>query len=50
MSRTAVPDTHEMVIIHRVFRREFRLLHDLIWRVVGRRTYDGYVRMIRRSS
>jgi hemerythrin-like domain-containing protein len=30
MSVTAEPDTHEMVIIHRVFRREFRLLPDLI--------------------
>jgi iron-sulfur cluster repair protein YtfE (RIC family) len=27
------PDTHEMVIVHRVFRREFRLLPDLIRRV-----------------
>jgi iron-sulfur cluster repair protein YtfE (RIC family) len=27
---TAVPDTGEMVIVHRVFRREFRLLPDLI--------------------
>ncbi|MEV8376273.1 hemerythrin domain-containing protein [Kribbella sp. NPDC056861] len=33
MSTTAVPDTHEMVIIHRVFRREFRLLPDLIEQV-----------------
>jgi hemerythrin-like domain-containing protein len=30
MSTTEVPDTHEMVIIHRVFRREFGLLPDLI--------------------
>ena len=30
MSTTAEPDTHEMVIIHRVFRREFRLMPDLI--------------------
>lgn len=27
---TARPDTHEMVVIHRVFRREFRLLPDLV--------------------
>jgi hemerythrin-like domain-containing protein len=33
MSTTAVPDTHEMVIIHRVFRREFGLLPELIGRV-----------------
>ncbi|GAA0929986.1 hypothetical protein GCM10009554_12730 [Kribbella koreensis] len=33
MSTTAVPDTHEMVIIHRVFRREFGLLPDLIGHV-----------------
>ncbi|NEA30412.1 hemerythrin domain-containing protein [Streptomyces sp. SID13031] len=33
MSTTAVPNTHEMVIIHRVFRREFRLLPDLIGHV-----------------
>lgn len=33
MSTTAEPDTHEMVVIHRVFRREFRLLPDVIGRV-----------------
>jgi hypothetical protein len=27
------PDTHEMVIVHRLFRREFRLLPELIGRV-----------------
>ncbi|HEY0693177.1 MAG TPA: hemerythrin domain-containing protein [Kribbella sp.] len=27
------PDTHEMVLVHRVFRREFRLLPELIRRV-----------------
>jgi len=27
------PDTHDMVIVHRVFRREFHLLPDLISRV-----------------
>lgn len=35
MSTTAVPDTHDMVIVHRVFRREFRLLPDLIGRVTA---------------
>lgn len=30
MSTTAQPNTHEMVIIHRVFRREFQLLPGLI--------------------
>lgn len=29
----AQPDTHEMVVVHRVFRREFRLLPDLVGRV-----------------
>jgi hemerythrin-like domain-containing protein len=33
MSTTVVPDTHEMVVIHRVFRREFGLLPELIGRV-----------------
>ncbi|MEV6416045.1 hemerythrin domain-containing protein [Kribbella sp. NPDC051718] len=33
MSTTAVPDTHEMVIIHRVFRRELGLLPGLISQV-----------------
>ncbi|MEV7965442.1 nitroreductase/quinone reductase family protein [Sphaerisporangium sp. NPDC088356] len=28
----AVPDTHDMVVIHRIFRREFRLLADLVRR------------------
>lgn len=31
--QSAEPDTHEMVIVHRVFRREFHLLPDLISRV-----------------
>lgn len=29
----ARPDTHEMVVVHRVFRREFHLLADLVGRV-----------------
>lgn len=29
-ARTDRPHTHEMVVIHRVFRREFRLLPDLL--------------------
>lgn len=33
-STTSVPDVHEMVVVHRVFRREFAALPDLI-RAVG---------------
>jgi hemerythrin-like domain-containing protein len=33
MSTVAEPDTHDMVVVHRVFRREFHLLPDLISRV-----------------
>ena len=29
------PDVHEMVVIHRVFRREFSLLPPLIRKVTG---------------
>ncbi|WP_020390704.1 hemerythrin domain-containing protein [Kribbella catacumbae] len=30
---SAQPDTHDMVVVHRVFRREFRLLPDLVGQV-----------------
>jgi hemerythrin-like domain-containing protein len=33
MPSTTKPETHEMVVIHRVFRREFHLLPDLIAQV-----------------
>jgi hemerythrin-like domain-containing protein len=32
------PDTHDMVVVHRVFRRELRVIPDLVRRVPGEHT------------
>jgi hemerythrin-like domain-containing protein len=43
MPGTTKPNTHEMVVIHRVFRREFQLLPDLIEQVAGGNTQRAAV-------
>ncbi len=34
-SGTDVPDTHDMVVIHRIFRREFHLLAEVVGRTAA---------------
>ena len=41
MAKAASPDVHEMVVIHRVFRREFAAIPRLVRRVPAKATGPG---------